>query len=97
MGKPSLSNNQMGFLEIKDAVVKFAAPKKGLLTNVFTISTSGEDIRIRIAQDENTEAKVNKVNALWHKKVDLVIHRSPWSVGDKSGVSNFLQSIEESK
>lgn len=93
--KPSLNNNQMGFLEIKGAYVKFAAPKTGLLMNIFTITVSGEDVKVRIAKDENTEVKLRKVNALWHKKVNLVIHRSPWTVGDMSGVSNFLQSIEE--
>lgn len=96
--KPSLSNNQMGLLELKGAYVVFAAPRKGLYMNIFTITTaSGETVKVRIAKGEKAEMFLDKVNALWHKKVDLVVHRSPWSAGSMTGVSNFLQSIEASR
>jgi hypothetical protein len=68
------------------------------LLNLFTIaeeSVDGEPIRVRIARDENTDLLVEKVNSLVGKKVNLVVHRSPWAVCGKSGITNFLQSIEE--
>lgn len=55
-----------------------------------------EPIRVRIHQrdPEWHAAMVEKVNSLVGKPVVVVINRSPWAASDKSGVVNYLQSIE---
>lgn len=88
---------------IKGAIVtcRVGGDHSGLfsdLLNMFTIaeeSAGGEPIKVRIASDENTDLFVEKVNSLVGKKVDLVVYRRPWAACGKSGIINYLQSIEE--
>jgi hypothetical protein len=92
-----------GLQEINGAIVTCAVggDSSGLfshLLNMFVVareSAGGEEIRVRIASDADTDSKVEKVNSLVGKKVNLVIYRSPWSACGKSGIINYLQSIEE--
>lgn len=86
-----------GFSDIRGATVVFAAQTKGLNKYIFTVSTpGGEDLKIRIHEDDQADEKVKKVNSFWHEKVNLTIYGSPWTAGDKSGITNYLQSIERS-
>jgi hypothetical protein len=87
-----------GFQDLLGATVVFAAPEKGWLKNHFSVTTAdGEQLKIRIHEDEQAAEKRKKVNDLWHKKANLTVYGSPWIAGTKSGISYFLQSIEESK
>lgn len=93
--KPSMSNDHPGLLTIKGATVVYGVSEKGLLKDFFTVCTAaGNTFRIRIVENENADSLKFQVNYFWHKCVDLVIYRQPWIVGDKSGVSNILQSIK---
>lgn len=63
---------------------------------IFEVSTPSGTIKVRIARDAARETSVEKVNSLVGKAVDIHIYLSPWVAGTKSGITNYLQSIEES-
>lgn len=68
--------------------------------HIFHLAESFSDtpIRVRIwKKDPNLDALVEKVDSLFREQVDVVIHRSPWSIGNKRGIVNYLQSIEKSQ
>lgn len=77
-------------------------PNPGLfhgLLSIFMLDdrTSPDPLKVRIPlhPDDLHKSLVEKVNSLVGKPATVVINRSPWSACGKSGVVNYLQSIEE--
>lgn len=74
-------------------------PDPGLfagLLNIFLLGDPETPDPIRVRIHQSNDALVETVNSLVGKRVNVVIYRSPWSACGKSGVINYLQSIEES-
>lgn len=73
-------------------------PDPGLfagLLNIFLLRDPETSDPIRVRIHHSNDALVETVNSLVGKRVNVVIYRSPWSACGKSGVVNYLQSIEE--
>lgn len=84
------------------APVNQGDPNPGILGGLLDIfmledPSVSEPIRVRIHQHdrERNATMKEKVNSLVGKPVKIVIHQSPWSACGKSGITNYLQSIEE--
>lgn len=95
-----------GLQEIRGAVVLAPVnqgdPTPGLfqgLIDIFMLDVPDlpDPLRIRIHQHDRewNAAMVEKVNSLEGKSVTIVINRSPWAACGKTGVVNYLQTIEE--
>lgn len=68
---------------------------RGLCIFLLAERVSEEPIRVRVPRTADREALVKKVNSLVGKTVDVLYYRQPWQIKDKSGIVNYLQSIEE--
>lgn len=84
------------------ALVNQGDPNPGLfsgLLDIFILEDPAvpEPMRVRIHQHDRewNVAMVEKVNSLVGKPAVVVINRRPWAACGKSGVINYLQSIEE--
>lgn len=73
-------------------------PSRAFGLRIFLLAErmSYEPIKVRIPKTDNTDALVAKVNSLQGKTVDVVYNRYHWSINDQRGITNYLQSIEES-